>query len=63
MQSKSAATLALGAICLLAFTTAALAEQEKVETRAKAPYGTYLTDDEGKAVYTFTADRNGQSAC
>lgn len=63
MRSKPAVTLALGTICLLAFTTIAMAEQEKVETRAKAPYGTYLTDDEGKAVYVFTADRNGHSTC
>lgn len=63
MRPKPAVTLALGAICLLTFATIALAEQEKVETRTKAPYGSYLTDDGGKAVYVFTADRNGQSAC
>ncbi|MFC4174291.1 hypothetical protein ACFOYU_19955 [Microvirga sp. GCM10011540] len=35
----------------------------KVEVRQKQPYGRYLTDTEGRALYMFTADKPGESNC
>lgn len=35
----------------------------QVEARQKAPYGSFLADAQGRALYLFTADRGGTSAC
>lgn len=35
----------------------------KVEVREKQPYGAYLTDADGRALYMFTADKAGSSNC
>lgn len=51
-------------ICLL--SGAALAQAlggAKVEVREKQPYGKYLTDADGRALYMFTADKPGNSNC
>ncbi len=38
-------------------------EQEKVQVAQKQPFGKYLTDEDGHALYLFTADKQGASAC
>lgn len=64
MAGKFAATVPLSLIVLLAAATGvAFAEQEKLVTQKSSSYGTYLSDDEGHAVYMFTADSNGMSKC
>ncbi len=35
----------------------------KVEVREQQPYGQYLTDADGRALYMFTADKAGESSC
>lgn len=44
-------------------SVAQAAEQEKLRVSEKQPFGKYLTSDEGRAVYIFTADSKGASAC
>ena len=61
MKSVDSASLALAA--LLVTGSAALAGPEEIVTRTGSAYGTYLADDDGHAVYLFTADGKGQSAC
>lgn len=39
------------------------AKELKVEVNTKEPYGTYLTDSKGRALYLFTADSKMNSAC
>ena len=63
MQNRTALTASLAFVALLGATAAALAGPEKLMTQSMAPYGTYLADDDGHAVYMFTADHNGMSAC
>ncbi len=54
---------ALGVAACFAVGAAAYAESETVAATTKAPYGAYLTADEGHAIYIFTADHGGMSAC
>ncbi|MGH7068875.1 MAG: COG4315 family predicted lipoprotein [Acetobacteraceae bacterium] len=54
---------AIGVAACITVGAAAYAEAETVATMTKAPYGVYLTADEGHAIYMFTADHNGISAC
>lgn len=54
---------AIGVAACITVGAAAYAESETVATMTKAPYGAYLTADEGHALYMFTADHNGMSAC
>ncbi|MGH7085421.1 MAG: hypothetical protein ACREFN_10585, partial [Acetobacteraceae bacterium] len=54
---------ALGVAACFAVGAAAYAESETVAATTKAPYGAYLTADEGHAIYMFTADHGGMSAC
>ncbi|HUA77822.1 MAG TPA: hypothetical protein VMA86_09125 [Acetobacteraceae bacterium] len=63
MAGKATAAASLSLALLLAATTAALADQEKLVTHASSSYGTYLSDDDGHAVYMFTADRKDMSSC
>jgi predicted lipoprotein with Yx(FWY)xxD motif len=63
MAGKVAAAASLSLVVLLAATGAAFAEQEKLMTQKSGPYGTYLSDDEGHAVYMFTADSKATSKC
>jgi predicted lipoprotein with Yx(FWY)xxD motif len=35
----------------------------KVEVRETKPFGRYLTDADGRALYMFTADKPGESTC
>lgn len=63
MAAKSTLTALLSLTALLAAGTAALAGPEKLVTRANSAYGTYLADDDGHAVYLFTADSKGVSTC
>lgn len=55
----------IAAAMLLAAAPVVLADSdaETIAAGNKAPYGAYLTADEGHAVYMFTADHNGMSAC
>lgn len=68
-RSKTRTNLGIGALAasalLLALAPTAFAEadSETIATADKAPYGTYLTADEGHALYMFTADHDGASAC
>lgn len=44
----------------------ALSEEEdevKLEVKTKEPYGSYLTDSKGRAIYMFTADSKMKSSC
>lgn len=63
MAGKVATTASLSLILLLAATTAALAEQEKLVTHSSSSYGTYLSDQDGHSVYMFTADSKKMSSC
>jgi predicted lipoprotein with Yx(FWY)xxD motif len=63
MAGKVAAVASLSLVVLLAAIWAAFAEQEKLMTQKSSSYGTYLSDDEGHAVYMFTADSKGTSKC
>lgn len=44
-------------------TGAAPAGTVNVQTESKQPYGSYLTDAHGRALYSFTADRKDKSIC
>jgi predicted lipoprotein with Yx(FWY)xxD motif len=63
MSMKSAVSASLGLAVLLVTGSAALAGPEELVTRSGSAYGTYLADDDGHAVYLFTADGKGKSAC
>jgi predicted lipoprotein with Yx(FWY)xxD motif len=63
MAGKVAAAASLSLIVLLAATEAAFAEQEKLITQKSSSNGTYLSDEDGHAVYMFTADSKGMSKC
>lgn len=42
----------------------ALADQSRtVKTAQSEAYGTYLVDGEGRSLYLFVADKDGQSTC
>lgn len=59
---KAKIVIALG--LLAAFPQLGLAASgAQVELRQKAPYGNFLADAQGRALYLFTADRGGTSAC
>lgn len=60
-RRSTAAVLALVFASLAGLAQAA--EQEKVGVSQKQPFGKYLTADEGRSVYMFTADSRGKSAC
>jgi predicted lipoprotein with Yx(FWY)xxD motif len=63
MAAKPALTASLSLAVLLAASAAALAAPEKIVTRDSSSYGTYLTSEDGHAVYLFTADSKDKSAC
>lgn len=63
MPGTLAATASLSLIVLLAVAGTAAAEQEKLVTQKSNSYGTYLSDNDGHAVYMFTADRKNMSKC
>ncbi|MGH7121726.1 MAG: COG4315 family predicted lipoprotein [Acetobacteraceae bacterium] len=65
MTKRKAVAAAIGAAVLLAVAPTAFAEAdgETIATASKAPYGAYLTADQGRALYMFSADHNGASAC
>ena len=63
MPGKLAAAASLSLIVLLAVAGTALAEQEKLVTQKSNSYGTYLSDNDGHAVYMFTADSKDMSKC
>lgn len=63
MPGTLAATASLSLIVLLAVAGTAAAEQEKLVTQKSDSYGTYLSDNDGHAVYMFTADRKNMSKC
>ena len=59
---KTGMAIALG--LLTALPSIGLADSPaQVEIRQKAPYGDFLADAQGRALYLFTADRGGSSAC
>src|SRR5579875_696164 len=63
MPGKFATAASLTLIMLVAAAGTALAEQEKLITQKSSSYGTYLSDDDGHAVYMFTADSKNMSKC
>ncbi|HEY6433753.1 MAG TPA: hypothetical protein VIZ17_17370 [Acetobacteraceae bacterium] len=61
-------TALAGAIVALSATPLYLAHAQyapatKLALGQKAPYGKYLTDGNGRALYMFTADKKGRSTC
>ena len=63
MIGRAAATASFSLAVLLAAGAAALAGPAKLVTRNNASYGTYLSDEDGHAIYLFTADSKSRSAC
>jgi predicted lipoprotein with Yx(FWY)xxD motif len=63
MAAKAALAASLSLAALLATSAVALAGPEKLVTQNNASYGSYLSNDDGHAVYLFTADSKGKSAC
>jgi predicted lipoprotein with Yx(FWY)xxD motif len=63
MAAKFAVAAAVSLAALLATAATALAGAEKVVTQKSTAYGTYLSDDDGHAVYLFTADSKGKTTC
>ncbi len=65
MMNKGALAASVGIAVLLAVAATAFADSdaETIGTGNKTPYGAYLTADEGHALYVFTADHGGMSAC
>ena len=43
--------------------TARAEDQEQIQIAQKQPFGKYLSADEGRAVYLFTADSRDKSTC
>jgi predicted lipoprotein with Yx(FWY)xxD motif len=62
MRLPASAAVAL-ALTFVGLVGVAQAEQEEVKVSEKQPFGKYLSDDGGRAVYLFTADTKGMSAC
>jgi predicted lipoprotein with Yx(FWY)xxD motif len=63
---KPGVTVGLTCLLLLGASSAALAEgygKGKVGLQAVDPYGEYLTDGNGRALYIFEEDKPGQSTC
>lgn len=59
-----AASVGIAALLAVAATAFADSDAETIAAGNKAPYGAYLTADDGHAVYMFTGDHdNGTSAC
>lgn len=63
MRLRTSTAVALALTCLGLIGAAQAAEQEKLKVSEKQPFGKYLSNDEGRAVYLFTADSKGKSAC
>lgn len=65
MFERTVLAASVGCVLLLAVapTTFAATDGETIATASKAPYGAYITADEGRALYMFTADHDGMSAC
>jgi predicted lipoprotein with Yx(FWY)xxD motif len=63
MAQKLMTIAALASSVLFATSATALAGPETLVTQSSSSYGTYLSDDDGHAVYAFTADRKNTSAC
>lgn len=63
MATKAAVAVSVTLAALLASGATALAGGEKLVAQHSASYGTYLSDDDGHAVYLFTADSKGKSTC
>jgi predicted lipoprotein with Yx(FWY)xxD motif len=55
--------LALALLLLGATGTTAGASSAPTVTAGRSPYGVVLFDGHGKALYAFTRDRDGRSAC
>lgn len=56
-----AAVILIGGASLSGIATAA--STATLRTASKAPFGSYLADANGRAVYLFTADQGGVSHC
>jgi predicted lipoprotein with Yx(FWY)xxD motif len=63
MARKAAIASSLSLVVLLVAAAGALADSEKIVTQKSNSYGTYLSDDDGHAVYMFTADSKDMSTC
>lgn len=62
MKSKYTSSLIAAAMIVPALALAQGAAM-KVQTAAKQPYGKYLTDASGRALYVFSSDSRGTSTC
>lgn len=62
---KSQSTFMVAAVVAMAglIGIAHAGEREKVQIAQKQSYGKYLTDEDGRALYLFTADSKGISSC
>jgi len=63
---KSTILLGLSGLAVLGVSSIALAEnygEAKLALSVKEPFGEYLTDSEGRALYMFAKDKKGQSTC
>jgi predicted lipoprotein with Yx(FWY)xxD motif len=62
---KRLTTIVVGALIAAGYSLAIAqaAEQQKLQTSHKRPYGQYVTDAQGRPLYIFTADKKGTSHC
>lgn len=74
-MTRAGGTAAVALISILAVVTAACSAGDRTAPpttpipatvtllTARAPFGTYLTDESGRALYMWDADRGGTSTC
>lgn len=62
-QFRTAAAGVFAAVLFGSVGLAAAADQGHIRISEKSPFGKYLSDDQGRAIYMFTADTKGKSAC
>ncbi|MGH9807796.1 MAG: hypothetical protein ACRD9W_11145, partial [Terriglobia bacterium] len=62
---KPVSTFVIAALIAAGYSVGVVqaAEGEKVQISEKQPYGKYLTDEDGHALYLFTADKKNASKC
>lgn len=63
MRTAHTAAISAAALLISGMAFGQVVGAAKVETRERQPYGRYLTDGDGRAVYMFTADAKGSTTC
>jgi predicted lipoprotein with Yx(FWY)xxD motif len=63
MKAGIVAVAAVGALVLPQIAAAQSSGPAKVEAKEKQPFGKYLAEADGQALYMFTADSKGSSNC